>query len=154
MEEIDQIEQEDAEREGRPDAQRVLAEQVTELVHAKEGLQAAQRITQALFSGSTEELSETDFEQLSQDGLPAFELSELGALEDQPLTSLLVATGLAKNGKQIKDALQKNALIINHHSYGLDDNMATAQVFAESNALFGRFYLVRLGKKNYQLISR
>ncbi|MCL4156405.1 UNVERIFIED_CONTAM: hypothetical protein GTU68_066262 [Idotea baltica] len=154
VEEIDQIEKEDSERQGRPEAQRVLAERVTELVHGRDGLAAAQRITQALFSGSVDDLSVEDFEQLSQDGLPTANLADLGSLDSQPLTSLLVSSGLAKNGKQVKDALQRNALVVNRTPCGLEDNMSAALVFDEANALFGRFYLVRLGKKTYQLLCR
>jgi tyrosyl-tRNA synthetase len=43
---IDALEQEDAEREGRPQAQKVLAQEVTRLVHSDVGLEAAERITQ------------------------------------------------------------------------------------------------------------
>ncbi|MEQ9209963.1 MAG: tyrosine--tRNA ligase, partial [Pseudomonadales bacterium] len=51
VDDIDEIERQDAERAGRPEAQRVLAEEVTKLVHGEEALSAAQRITNALFSG-------------------------------------------------------------------------------------------------------
>jgi tyrosyl-tRNA synthetase len=48
----------------------VLAEQVTRLVHGEEGLVAAKRITESLFNGNLSDLSEADFEQLAQDGVP------------------------------------------------------------------------------------
>jgi tyrosyl-tRNA synthetase len=51
--EIDAIERADRERAGKPEAQGVLAAQVTKLVHGQEGLAAAQRITESLFSGAT-----------------------------------------------------------------------------------------------------
>ncbi|MEY0428156.1 Hsp70 family protein, partial [Providencia rettgeri] len=44
-----------------PRAQYVLAEQVTRLVHGEEGIQAAKRITECLFSASLSALSEADF---------------------------------------------------------------------------------------------
>ena len=154
LEEIAQIEKEDKEREGKPGAQRVLAEQVTELVHGREGLDAAQRITQALFLGDTCTLSVDDFVQLSLDGLPTAQLADLGSLNEQPLTTLLVASGLAKNGKQIKDALQRKALVVNDQEVGIEDNMAAADIFSEDRAIYSRYFLIRLGKKNYQLISR
>ena len=69
--EIDAIERADAERQGRPEAQMVLAREVTHLVHGQEGLDAAVRITESLFNGSIEALSESDMLQLRQDGLPA-----------------------------------------------------------------------------------
>ncbi|SUI20713.1 tyrosyl-tRNA synthetase [Salmonella enterica subsp. salamae] len=59
-----------------PRAQYVLAEQVTRLVHGEEGLIAAKRITESLFNGNLGELSEADFEQLAQDGVPMIELEK------------------------------------------------------------------------------
>lgn len=148
--EIDQIEKEDSERQGRPDAQRVLAEEVTRLVHGDKALAAAQRITQALFSGSIEELSESDFEQLSQDGLPTTSLGDFD-LASTPLTTIFTEAGLAKNGKQVKDALSREAVISNGCSLSWDDNMNASEIFASDKARFSRYHLVRLGKKSYQL---
>ncbi|MFT6351533.1 MAG: tyrosyl-tRNA synthetase, partial [Neptuniibacter pectenicola] len=83
---IEQIEKEDEARQGRPDGQRVLAEEVTRLVHGEEGLVAAKRITEALFSGDTSTLSEQDYAQLAQDGLPSSVL-DVAAVSDQPVTA-------------------------------------------------------------------
>ena len=49
----------------------MLAREVTRLVHGEQGLAAAERITEALFSGTISELTEGDVLQLRQDGLPA-----------------------------------------------------------------------------------
>ncbi|MBQ0807495.1 MAG: tyrosine--tRNA ligase, partial [Porticoccus sp.] len=51
---IEAIERADAEVQGRKSAQGILAREVTELVHGREGLEAAERITEALFSGGLE----------------------------------------------------------------------------------------------------
>ncbi len=51
MEEIRGIEEVDANIQGRKTAQGILAREVTRLVHGEEGLQSAERITEALFSG-------------------------------------------------------------------------------------------------------
>jgi tyrosyl-tRNA synthetase len=61
VEDIDAIERADRERAGKPEAQQVLAGEVTRLVHGESGLQAAQRITESLFSGDATALSEEDF---------------------------------------------------------------------------------------------
>ncbi len=45
-------------------------------MHGEEGLQAAKRITECLFSGSLSALSEADFEQLAQDGVPMVEMEK------------------------------------------------------------------------------
>jgi tyrosyl-tRNA synthetase len=147
--EIDAIEAEDRAREGRPEAQRVLAEQMTEMVHGKEALKAARRITEALFSGDLSQLSAADYAQLEQDGLPATQVP--AELTDLPLTTLLVEAGLATSGKQVKDALQRNAVVINDQECGMDQNMAADQLFSHDAARFGKYFLVKLGKKKHHL---
>lgn len=147
--EIDAIEAEDRAREGRPEAQRVLAEHMTEMVHGKEALDAARRITEALFSGDLSQLSATDYAQLEQDGLPATQVPP--ELSDLPLTTLLAEAGLATSGKQVKDALQRNAVIINDQVCGMEQNMSAAQLFSREMARFEKYFLVKLGKKKHHL---
>ncbi|MCV6588824.1 MAG: tyrosine--tRNA ligase [Marinobacterium sp.] len=149
---IDTLEKEDAERNGRPEAQSVLAREVTRLVHGEEGLVAAMRITEALFSGDLSDLSEADYEQLAQDGLPSTEL-ESARLAETPLTALLAESGAATNGKQVKDALGRNAVIVNGRACGAEDNMKTAEIFAAENAMFGRFFMLKLGKKKHHIFK-
>jgi len=150
--EIDQIEKDDAERQGRPEAQRILAEEATRLIHGEEGLAAAKRITEALFSGDTSSLSEQDYAQLAQDGLPS-SVMDLEVVADSPLTTILSEAGMAPGGKQVKDALQRNAVIVNGVAHGMEDNMNALGVFAAENALFGKYFLVKLGKKKHHLFT-
>ncbi|MCW7554282.1 tyrosine--tRNA ligase [Endozoicomonas gorgoniicola] len=152
QEEIDGIRKADEERAGRPEAQRILAREVTRLVHGEEGLQAAGRITESLFSGDISNLSETDLEQLKQDGLPSATI-QLDELEGQAMTQLFAEVGMVKSGKQVKDALGNNAVFFNGKARGAADNMNLAECFAKDNALFGRFFLVKLGKKNHFLFE-
>ncbi len=149
---IAQIEAEDTASGGKPEAQRILAEEVTRLVHGETGLLAAQRITQALFSDELSSLSEADFLQLQQDGLPSSTIGR-SQLDSIPLTQLLADAELATSGKQIKDALARSAVLINGAAKSLDDNMKAAESFAIANAFFGRFYLVKVGKKKYHLFD-
>lgn len=146
---IADIEAADVAAQGRPQAQGVLAREVTRLVHGEAGLAAAERITEALFAGDTAGLSEADLEQLAQDGLPSSTLT----LDGQPLTQLLADAGMAPSGKQVKDALQRNAVEVNKVTVGLEQNMAASEVFAAERALFGKYFLVKLGKKKYHLFT-
>lgn len=148
---IAEIERADAERNGRPEGQQILAREVTQLVHGPEGLQAAQRITQSLFSGDSAALSEADLEQLKLDGLSSSTVS----LEQLPetLTQLLTESGVAASGKQVKDALQREAVLVNGQSVSMQENGRPAEVFARVRALHERFYLLRLGKKKYHLFE-
>ncbi|MDO6468192.1 MULTISPECIES: tyrosine--tRNA ligase [Neptunomonas] len=151
VEEINQLEEADKVRQGRPEAQGVLAREVTKLVHGEAGLEAAQRITEALFSGNADQLSESDYEQLSQDGLPTTSL-DLNNLADLPLTQLLSEADMG-TGKQVKDALQRNAVIVNGEAQGLDAIAKSADVFAAEKARFNKYFLVKLGKKKHQLFT-
>jgi tyrosyl-tRNA synthetase len=151
VEEIDAIERADAERNGRPEAQAVLAREVTRLVHGQGGLDAAQRITEALFNGTLAALAESDVLQLRQDGLPASTIDRTGFPET--LTQLLTDAGMVNSGKQVKDALGRKAVIVNDRVLGLEDNAGVAKCFPPTEAVFGRFYLVRLGKKKYHLFE-
>ncbi len=151
VEEIDALQEADAQREGKPEAQAVLAREVTRLVHGQAGLDAAERISDSLFSGAIEALSEDDVLQLRQDGLPASTVNR-GAFPET-LTQLLVDADMAASGKQVKDALGRNAVTINSRAIGWDQNGSVAACFDLSHSLFGRFYLVRLGKKKYHLFE-
>ena len=150
--EIEVIEEADKQAKGRPQAQKILAEEVTRLVHGEEALLAAQRITDALFSGGVDQLSLSDMEQLQQDGLPTTPLGGMD-LSKEVLTSLLVSSGLAKNGKQVKDALSRNAVLVNGLSIPAETNVGLADVFSLSSARYGRFFIMRLGKKSYHLFT-
>lgn len=152
VEQIDAQEKSDAECQGRPEAQSLLAREVTRLVHGEEGLAAALRITEALFSGDLSDLSEADYEQLSQDGLPSSEL-DVAILAETPMTTLLSDAGVVANGKQVKDALQRNAVIVNGTACGAEDNMKAAEIFAAENAVFGRFFMLKLGKKKHHIFK-
>jgi tyrosyl-tRNA synthetase len=150
VEEIEGIEKQDQEGGGKPQGQSILAREVTKLVHGDDGLQAAERITQALFSGDVDSLSEQDLAQIQQDGLPSSSLSGID-LSLVPLTSLLADAGLAASGKQVKDALQRNSVFVNGVAKGLDDNMSAADIFKSESGYYDKYFLVKLGKKKHHL---
>ena len=151
VEEIARIEEEDNAREGRPEAQRILAKEVTSLVHGAEGLAAAERITEALFAGEASALSADDLNQLALDGLPTSTLD----LNTAPptLTQLLSESGMVSSGKQVKDALKNNAVTINGVAVRGEASIAVEACFSPDQALHGRYWIVRLGKKKYHLFT-
>ena len=152
VEEIAAVETADQQRDGRPQAQAILAQEVTRLVHGEEGLLAAQRITEALFSGDTAGLSESDVQQLRQDGLPSSTLDRAG-FEGSSLTQVLTEADMVASGKQVKDALGRQAVQVNGRALGQQHNMDLAACFEPDQAMYGCFYLVKLGKKKYHLIE-
>lgn len=143
VDEIDAIEAKDRASGGKPEAQRILAEQATELVHGKAALAAAQRISQSLFSGSLDTLTENDFEQLAQDGLPCVTLERSAA----GLIDALVACQLAKSKSEARGFIQSGSVTINGAKADAIDHQ-----LADAERAYGRFSLLRRGKKNYAMI--
>lgn len=142
IEEITALEEEDKNSGKAPRAQYVLAEDVTRMVHGEEGLQAAQRITQSLFSGALNALTENDFAQLAQDGMPVIELGR-----DADLLQALVTAELVPSRGQARTMIASNAVTINGEKQANPE-----YVFADSYRLFDRYTLLRRGKKHYCLI--
>ena len=145
LDEIAVYEAEVAQAPERRKAQEKLADEVTSLVHGTEGLASAQRITAALFYGMLETLTEQDLEQLRLDGMDGSESGDphLGLLR------AVVQSGLApSNGAARKLVLSKG---ISLNGVVQDD---VERELDWSDALFGRFYLLRRGKKNWHLLAR
>ncbi|MFB0767083.1 tyrosine--tRNA ligase [bacterium 19CA06SA08-2] len=139
--EIAELEAEDAKRQGRKQAQQVLANELTELVHGKAALAAVQRISELLFSGDVARLGESDLAQLAQDGMPSSTVSG-----ETDLVSLLVSCGLANSKRIARELLAAGAISLNGTIRQND------QLSAEDR-LFGRYLLLRRGKKQYQLVA-
>jgi tyrosyl-tRNA synthetase len=144
LEEIAAIEAADQARDGKPEAQRILGEQMTAMVHGQNALEAAQRITQSLFNNELDSLTADDFAQLAQDGLPCIQL-ERGA---DSLIDALAAGGLAKSKSEARTFIQSGAVSING---GKADSLE--HQFGDTERLFGRYTLLKRGKKNYALLE-
>ena len=141
---IAEIEAADKVAGSKPEAQRILAEEATSLVHGAGALEAAQRISQSLFSGQLSALTETDLEQLAQDGMPGVPLDKSA----DSLIDALVAAHLAKSKSEARSFIQSGSVSINGHKVDALDH-----VFSQQEQLFGRFTVLRRGKKNYGLVS-
>lgn len=142
IEEINALEEEDKNSGQAPRAQRILAELVTGLVHGEEGLIAAKRITESLFSGAIADLTQADLEQLAQDGMPTIELEK-----GSDLQQALVNAELVPSRGQARTMIGSNAVSINGEK---QDN--PEYVFEEKDFLFGHYSILRRGKKHYCLV--
>ncbi|WP_339021861.1 tyrosine--tRNA ligase [Aeromonas salmonicida] len=158
--EIDALEAEDAKRQGRKQAQQVLANELTELVHGKAALAAVQRISELLFRGDVARLGESDLAQLAQDGMPSstvsgeLDLAQL-AQDGMPsstvsgeldLVSLLVSCGLANSKRIARELLAAGAISLN-------GTIRQDEQLSAEDRLFDRYLLLRRGKKQYQLVA-
>jgi tyrosyl-tRNA synthetase len=147
---ITEIERSDAEIQGRKQVQSLLAAEVTRLVHGEQGLAAAKRISEALFSGDLNGLAEADFAQLALDGLPSTEVQGGSA----GLAELLVDSGVAVTPRgevtlgQARKFINSNAIAVN----GTKITDEAAQLTGESG-YFGRYHLIKRGKKVFHLLQ-
>jgi len=137
------IEEQDKAASGRPQAQGVLASEVTGLVHGEEGLQAALRITEALFSGQLSQLTSGDLQQLYLDGMPASTTAE----SELTLVQILVESGLAKSNKMAREFISNNAVSINGEKVSDVDAL-----FNSTSGLHKEFHVIKRGKKLFHLL--
>ncbi|MEC8861192.1 MAG: tyrosine--tRNA ligase [Pseudomonadota bacterium] len=140
---IDEIEAADVGASGRPQAQGILAREVTGLVHGREGVEAAERISSALFSGRLDDLREQDFEQLRLDGLPA---TDIGG-DALTLVQALVDSGLAQSNRAAREFINAGAVSVN----GEKISELEASIGREQ-ARFGRYIILKRGKKQFHLL--
>ena len=153
IEEIDAIEAKDKASGTKPEAQRILAEEMTRLIHGEEALAAAQRISESLFAEDQSHLTESDFEQLALDGLPTFEVSEsLNVVE------ALVKTGLASSNKEARGFVNSKAVLLNGQAAELNNPNHAAErpddayLLTDEHKRFGKYTIVRRGKRNHALL--
>ncbi|HGK7313483.1 tyrosine--tRNA ligase [Aeromonas hydrophila] len=138
---IEALEAEDAKRQGRKLAQQVLADELTELVHGKGALAAARRISELLFSGEVARLGESDLAQLAQDGMPSCRIEG-----ETDLVTLLVESGLANSRRIARELLTAGAISLN-------GEIRREEPLTVADRLFGRYLLLRRGKKQYRLVT-
>lgn len=137
-----------AENPGARTAHRALAREVTSLVHGSAGVEAAERISEALFRNKLSALTENDLMQLALDGLPTSEASG-----EESLVQVLVDAGLAVTPRgevtigQARKLIGSNAVAVNGEKVEDAEFLLTPAA-----ALHGRYHIVQKGKKNHHLV--
>lgn len=142
--EIEEVERSDRQAQGRPEAQGILAREVTELVHGKAGVEAAVRISEALFSGKIAELGESDLQQLELDGMPCTGLDG----QSVGIVQALVDTELAKSNKMAREFIGNKAVAVNGQPVtDVEFSLSPEQ------ALHNRYFVLKRGKKLFHLLK-
>lgn len=122
-------------------AQKVLAEEVTKLVHGLEGYDVAISVTDALFKGNFKSLSEKGFK-IVKETLETKELSSSIMLIDA-----LIETKLASSKREAREFIQSGAVIVN------DEKVVDLDYMIEQKeAFFNTYVMLRRGKKKYALL--
>jgi len=143
---IAELEHAAAARPQEREAQRVLANEMTEIFHGVSERNNAEAAGRALFSGDLAALDARTISEIAED-LPCtvLEPGELGG-EGVLLADLLPRTTLAASKREARDFLQAGAVLVNG-TKAVADARLTAR-----DLLHGSVALLRRGKKNWHAI--
>lgn len=123
------------------EAQRRLAEEVTEFVHGKEAVHQAEHISQALFSGEVKDLTADEIEQGFKN-MPTVTVNK----EPENIVEWLVASGIEKSKRQAREDVTNGAIYIN------GDRIKDLEFMIDPSKQFdGKFVIARRGKNRYFL---
>lgn len=140
-EEIAEYEVAVAERPFKREAQRRLAQEMTDLVHGAEATKAVELAAQALFGRA--ELSELDEATLAA-AVSETEVADVDAGEPDTAVDLLVASGLAKSKGEARRTIKEGGAYANNERITDEE-----WVPANSDLLHGKWLVLRRGKKNF-----
>ncbi len=145
VEEIESLERELARApEGRA-AQQRLAREVTRMTHGGEPLASAERISHALFQGSVDSLAEGDLAQLEQDGVGCTRVFS----DRVGLLAAVADSGLSRSRSEARKLVQSRGVSVNGR---VETDIERELDWRD--ALHGRFYLLRRGKKHWHMLVR
>ena len=123
-------------------AQKALAKAMTELIHGARGLEQAEKITQALFSGNISELTVEEIE-MAFGGMPQVEVEE-----NLPLIDALVLSKAASSKREARQFIENGAVLVNG-----TQQKDLEFVVSKDNAIGEKYTIIRRGKKNYYLLK-
>lgn len=146
LEEIQNIMEEHRQEPHHRFAQGSLAKELTKLIHGFEAEYKAVFLSQKLYENDIEGLSEEDFKQLAQDGIPMFNVKEGNISTADALVSL----GLAKSKREAREFMSQGA--ISHNGYIIKDFQPVPEELTPANAKYGKYHLLKRGKKQFALL--
>ena len=146
--EIEALEAAQQANPGARPAQKALARELTLLVHGAEGLDAATRASEILFGGSLAGMSEEVFrEAVGEVPTRDLEIARL-ATPGVAIPDVLVQAGLASSKGQARRDIEGGGVYLNNERVG-----DAARSVTKSDLLFGRFLLLRKGKRTYAVLN-
>jgi len=141
QEELNRLEEEVTERPFRREAQRRLAQEMTDLVHGEQARRGAELAAQALFGKA--ELADLDESTLAA-AVSETGVYETRAAESENIVDLLVGTGLADSKGAARRSIKEGGVYVNNQRVEAEE--WTPQV---GDFLHGSWLVLRRGKKNF-----
>jgi tyrosyl-tRNA synthetase len=126
-------------------AQRVLAREVTQLVHGPGAAVAAEQASAVLFGGSVDDAGPEALALVAREApTAALPVATEGGVD---IVDGLLATGLASSRSDARRSLEAGAVYVNGERVGLEHRIAAGDV------RHGRYVLIRKGKKSYAVLD-
>ena len=138
-EEIEDVAREHFASPGARIGQKKVAYEITKDIFGEAGAKEAISMSEALFSGNVASLSEPEIETLFGDMKKPLQ-------GEMMLEDLLIALGAASSKREARTFAEGNGVLVN----GIKAT-DPKEVFSASKALYGKYLIVRRGKKNYYL---
>ncbi|WP_433622286.1 tyrosine--tRNA ligase [Nocardia sp. CA-120079] len=149
-EELAELESATAERPHAREAQRKLAEEMTNLVHGEANTRAVQLASQALFGrADLRELDEPTLSAALREAAVDGTVAEVGVGEPSTIVDLLVATGLSESRGAARRAVNEGGASVNNERISDLEWMP-----ADADYLHGRWLVLRRGKRNFAGVLR
>ncbi|HTI98568.1 MAG TPA: tyrosine--tRNA ligase, partial [Dongiaceae bacterium] len=148
QEEIIALEKQHSENPGVRGAHKRLAKVVTDLIHGEAATQEAIRASEILFGGALAGVSESTFADIVGE-VPTKEI-EMAKLEGAglPLVDLLIHAGLCPSKGQARKDIEGGGVNLNNVR-----EAGVARAVTANDLLFGKYLLLRKGKKNYVVVT-
>ncbi|AEH39668.1 tyrosyl-tRNA synthetase [Buchnera aphidicola (Cinara tujafilina)] len=122
---------------------KLLADTLTRFVHGKKNLFAVKRIIDCLFGRKLiQEIQEDDFTQLLKDGIP-----HIICNNPVNLSHILLISKLSSSLSQSRRMIASGGIYVNNILKKTQD-----YIFQKNDYIFGKYTLIRKGKKNFMLI--
>ena len=141
-EEIEELDKKNQEAPHLREAHQAIASEVITFIHGRDAYDEAVKISHALFSGDIKALTAKEIEMGFGD-LPSINLHD-----NLTLVDALIEASLAKSKREAREFIQNGAVSRNG-----DKCQDLEHILSTSDAIEGKFIVIRRGKKLYALIK-
>jgi len=124
-------------------AQKALASELTTIVHGADATASALRASEILFGGSVQGVAESTFEDVVGE-VPTQPIGRPMVDAGISIVDLVVAVGLASSKGQARKDVEAGGVYLNNVRVD-----GVTRSITSSDLLFGKYLLVRRGKRNY-----
>lgn len=122
-------------------AQKTLASEVIRDLHGEDEMNKAIKITDALFSGKINELSEDELKD-AMSGVDTYEINE-----EKNIVDTLVETGILSSKREAREFINNGSISVN------GEKVTDTEFLVNKDAsLYNKYIVVRRGKKKYYLV--